>query len=158
MAPTGSSTLQIDRREFMRVVATLGATLTMRCYAVSAKSTARRTLMKITCFIRYQIDPFQRDAFRQYTENWGRIIPRCGGHLVGYFLPHEGTNDVAWGLIAFESLASYEAYRARLKADPDARANFAMAQSKRFVLREERTFVEVVEGTFGLPSTLKGEA
>ena len=114
--------------------------------------------MKITCFIRYQIDPFQRDAFKQYAENWGRIIPRCGGHLVGYFLPDEGTNDVAWGLIAFESLASYEAYRARLKSDPDARANFAMAQTKRFVLREERTFVEVVEGTFGLPSTLKGEA
>jgi len=158
MTPTASSTLQIDRREFMRVVATIAAALTMGCYAVSAKSTVRRTLMKITCFIRYQIDPFQRDAFKQYAENWGRIIPRCGGHLVGYFLPYEGTNDVAWGLIAFESLASYEAYRARLKSDPDARANFAMAQSKRLVLREERTFVEVVEGTFGLPSTLKGEA
>jgi hypothetical protein len=142
----------------MRVVATIAAALTMGCYAVSAKSTVRRTLMKITCFIHYQIDPFQRDAFKQYAENWGRIIPRCGGHLVGYFLPYEGTNDVAWGLIAFESLASYEAYRARLKSDPDARANFAMAQSKRLVLREERTFVEVVEGTFGLPSTLKGEA
>jgi hypothetical protein len=158
MTPTASSTLQIDRREFMRVVATIAAALTMGCYAVSAKSTVRRTLKKITCFIRYQIDPFQRDAFKQYAENWGRIIPRCGGHLVGYFLPYEGTNDVAWGLIAFESLASYEAYRARLKSDPDARANFAMAQSKRLVLREERTFVEVVEGTFGLPSTLKGEA
>ena len=65
--------------------------------------------MTITCVIRYQIDPFQRDAFKKYAENWGRIIPRCGGHLVGYFLPHEGTNDVAWGLIAFDSLASYEA-------------------------------------------------
>ncbi len=152
MAPTASSTLQIDRCEFMRVVATIGAALTMGCYAVSAKSTARRTLMKITCFIRYQIDPFQRDAFRQYAENWGRIIPRCGGHLVGYFLPYEGTNDVAWGLIAFESLTSYEAYRARLKSDPDARANFAMAQSKRLILREERNFVEIVDGTFGVPS------
>ena len=64
--------------------------------------------MTITCIIRYQIDPFQRDAFKQYAENWGRIIPRCGGHLIGYFLPHEGTNDVAWGLIAFDSLAAYE--------------------------------------------------
>src|SRR5687768_17348482 len=85
--------------------------------------------MAITCFIRYQIDPFQRDAFKAYAENWGRIIPRCGGHLVGYFLPHEGTNDVAWGLIAFDSLAAYEAYRTRLKADAEARENFAMAQS-----------------------------
>lgn len=114
--------------------------------------------MTITCFIRYQIDPFQRDAFKQYAENWGRIIPRCGGHLVGYFLPYEGTNDIAWGLIAFDSLASYERYRARLRSDPEARENFLMAQSKRLILREERTFLEVVDGTLELPSTLKEPA
>ncbi len=107
--------------------------------------------MTITCFIRYQVDPFQRAAFKEYAQNWGRIIPRCGGHLVGYFLPHEGTNDVAWGLIAFDSLASYETYRARLKTDPESLANFAMAQEKRLILREERSFVEVVDGTFGVP-------
>ena len=104
--------------------------------------------MTITCFIRYEIDPFQRDDFKKYAENWGRIIPRCGGRLVGYFLPYEGTNNIAWGLIAFDSLASYERFRARLKADPDARENFAMAQTKRLILREERNFVEVVEGTY----------
>ena len=112
--------------------------------------------MKITCFIRYQIDPFQRDGFKKYAENWGRIIPRCGGHLVGYFLPHEGTNDVAWGLIAFDSLASYEIYRTRLRSDPEALENFSMAQTKRLILREERTFVEIVDGTFGLPSIIGG--
>jgi hypothetical protein len=106
----------------------------------------------ITCFIRYEIDPFQRDAFKKYAENWGRIIPRCGGHLIGYFLPLEGTNYVGWGLIAFDSLASYEAYRSRLKSDPEARENLTMAQTKRFILREERNFVEVVDGTFELPS------
>lgn len=111
--------------------------------------------MTITCIIRYQIDPFQRAAFKSYAENWGRIIPRCGGHLLGYFLPHEGTNDVAWGLIAFDSLASYETYRARLKSDPEALENFALAQTKRLILREERSFVELVDGTFGLPSTLE---
>ena len=110
--------------------------------------------MTVTCIIRYEIDPFQRDEFKKYAENWGRIIPRCGGHLVGYFLPHEGTNNVAWGLISFNSLASYETYRATLKSDPEALANFAWAQSKRLILREERNFVEVVEGTFSLPSTL----
>ena len=71
----------------------------------------------ITCFIRYEIDPFQRDAFKLYAKNWGRIIPRCGGRLLGYFLPHEGTNNIAWGPIGFDSLAAYEAYRARIKAD-----------------------------------------
>ena len=104
--------------------------------------------MSITCFIRYEIDPFQRDAFREYAENWGRIIPRCGGNLVGYFLPHEGTNYEAWGLIAFDSLAAYESYRARLRSDPEGRANFAMAQEKRFIVREERTFLETVDAAF----------
>ena len=111
--------------------------------------------MTITCLIRYQIDPFQREAFRAYAQAWGRIIPRCGGQLVGYFLPHEGTNDVAWGLIAFPSLAAYEAYRARLRTDPEGAANFAQAQQHRFILREERTFAEVVDGTFALPSTME---
>jgi len=145
------STSQMDRREFMRVVATLGAAISMGSETLSAKSLPSRTSVKITCFIRYQIDPFQRDAFKQYAENWGRIIPRCGGHLVGYFLPYEGTNDVAWGLIAFDSLASYERYKARLKSDPEARENLAMAQAKRIILREERNFVEIVDGTFGVP-------
>jgi hypothetical protein len=112
----------------------------------------------ITCFIRYQIDPFQRDAFRRYAEQWAEIIPRCGGHLVGYFLPHEGTNDIAWGLIALDSLAAYEAYRTRLKHDPEGRENFAVAQAKRFILREERTFLEVVDKTFTVPPKLAQEA
>jgi hypothetical protein len=119
-----------------------------------AETQPRRVEMLITCLIRYQIDPFQRDRFEEYARNWGRIIPRCGGHLVGYFLPHEGTNDVAWGLIAFDSLASYERYKSRLATDDDARANFEMAAKERFILREERNFVKVVDGTFELPSTL----
>jgi hypothetical protein len=122
--------------------------LAAACRRTAPEPGIRRTGVTITCVIRYQIDPFQREEFRKYAENWGRIIPRCGGRLVGYFLPYEGTNDVAWGLIAFDSLASYERYRERLKADPEGRANFAMAQSKRLILREERHFVEVVEGTY----------
>jgi NIPSNAP len=108
--------------------------------------------MTITCFIRYEIDPFQRDAFKAYAEAWGEIIPRCGGHLLGYFLPHEGSNFEAWGLIAFASLADYEAYRTRLKSDPAARANFALAQRERFIQKETRTFTEVVDATFQRPT------
>ena len=105
----------------------------------------------ITCFIRYRIDPFQREAFQAYAENWGRIIPRCGGHLLGYFVPHEGSNDIAWGLIGFDSLAAYERYRTRLRGDEEGRANFAFAQDRRFILREERSFVAAVAGTFCQP-------
>jgi NIPSNAP len=144
----GPANGQMNRREAIQLMT--AAILTAGNVAVGKGTLA----MKITCVIRYQIDPFQRDAFRKYAENWGRIIPRCGGHLVGYFLPHEGTNDVAWGLIAFESLASYEQYRARLRSDREARENFEMAQSKRLILREERNFVEIVDGTLGVPPTL----
>lgn len=110
--------------------------------------------MTITCLIRYEIDPFQRAAFEEYAAAWGRIIPRCGGHLIGYFLPHEGTNNIAWGVIAFESLAAYESYRARLKSDPEGRENFTFAESRRLILREERNFVRAVAGTLNVASTL----
>jgi hypothetical protein len=145
----------MNRREAIVGLAGTGVALTLSC---DLRAATRRKLMAITCVIRYQIDPFQREGFKQYAENWGRIIPRCGGQLVGYFLPYEGTNDVAWGLIGFDSLASYETYRARLRSDPEARDNFAMAQNKRLILREERNFVEIVDGTFGVPSKLTGPA
>ena len=103
--------------------------------------------MAVVCCIRYVIDPFQLPAFEAYAQRWGAIIPACGGDLIGYFLPHEGTNDIAWGLIGFASLAAYERYRAALRADPEGRANFARATAERFILREERTWLEDVEAT-----------
>jgi len=101
--------------------------------------------MTVTVFIRYQLDPFKRDAFEAYATRWRAIIPRCGGELVGYWVPHEGTNNIAHALISFESLAAYEAYRARLRADPDGAANFQFAESERFILAEKRTFLRRVE-------------
>lgn len=100
--------------------------------------------MAITVFIRYQIDPFKRDLFEAYAKRWLEIIPRCGGGLQGYWMPHEGTNNVAFGLISFESLAAYESYRARLRADPEGVANFAFAEEHRFIVAEERTFLREV--------------
>jgi hypothetical protein len=101
-------------------------------------------VMTITVFIRYQLDPFQRDAFEQYARRWLEIIPKCGGNVLGYWMPHEGTNNIAYGLISFESLAAYEAYRARLKTDSEGAANFRFAEEKRFILGEERTFLRQV--------------
>src|SRR5271155_3241459 len=146
MDPAALTSDPIDRREAILQMATLGAALSLGCGGLAAGPNPRRASMRITCFIRYQIDPAQREEFRKYAENWGRIIPRCGGRLLGYFLPHEGTNDIAWGLIAFDSLASYEAYRERLFVDPEARENFAFARDRRLILREERTFLKAVAG------------
>jgi hypothetical protein len=98
----------------------------------------------VVCHIRYVIDPFQRDAFETYARRWLAIIPACGGELIGYFLPHEGTNNIAHAMIAFASLAAYETYRARLRTDEAGMANFREAQDKRFILSEERTFLQPV--------------
>jgi hypothetical protein len=103
--------------------------------------------MTVTCCIRYVIDPFKRDAFETYARNWLTIIPKCGGDLLGYFMPHEGTNNIALALISFESLAAYEAYRARLRTDKAGVANFGMAEAERFILSEERTFLRPVEAS-----------
>lgn len=98
----------------------------------------------ITCFIRYQIDPFRVDAFEEYARNWGQAIPRCGADLIGYFAPHEGSATTAYGLYNIEDLAAYEAYRARLRDDPLGRSNYAFAKSERFILREDRMFLRCV--------------
>lgn len=101
--------------------------------------------MTITVFIRYQLDPFKRAMFEEYARNWLSIIPRCGGDLLGYWMPHEGTNNIAAALISFDSLAAYEAYRARLRQDSEGMANFNFAEQNRFILAEERTFLRKVE-------------
>jgi len=108
--------------------------------------------MTITVFIRYQLDPFSQPQFETYARRWLDIIPKCGGRVVGYWMPHEGTNTIAYGLISFDNLASYEAYRARLKTDDEGRANFLFAQEGRFIIAEERTFLRQVERLEGTSS------
>jgi hypothetical protein len=98
----------------------------------------------ITCFIRYEIEPFAQDQFAEYARNWGQAIPRCGADLIGYFAPHEGSATTAYGLYTIDSLSAYEAYRARLKADSLGRANFEFAKRERFIRREDRLFLRCV--------------
>jgi hypothetical protein len=148
--PTSDLLDPTPRRSFLGTLAAGFVAIAGFRPAPSTSSATVRSQMSITVFIRYQIDPFQRDAFAQYADGWSKVIPRCGGDLIGYFLPKEGTNDVAFALISFASLAAYEEYRKRLLLDPEGKANFEFAKNKQFVLREERTFLE------GVPSTLRG--
>jgi hypothetical protein len=98
----------------------------------------------ITCFIRYEIDPFRKEAFAQYAAAWGQAIPCCGADLIGYFGPHEGSATTAYGVYNIESLAAYEAHRARLAEDPLGRENYEFAKRGRFILREDRIFLKNV--------------
>src|SRR5256714_1653177 len=105
----------------------------------------RERAMSMTVFIRYRLDAFKLESFESYARKWPSIIPRCGGDLVGYWMPHEGTNNIAYALISFDSLAGYEQYRARLRADAEGTANFDFAEENKFILAEERTFLRKVE-------------
>jgi uncharacterized protein (DUF1330 family) len=98
----------------------------------------------ITCCIQYTIDPHLVRQFEEYATTWPRIIRRCGGDLVGYFLPKEGSNSFALALIDFPSLADYEKYRERLAADQEARDNFEAASRSRCIVAETRSFLRRV--------------
>ena len=108
--------------------------------------------MPVTCFIRYEIDPFKRDEFVQYARNWGQAIPRCGAELIGYYAPHEGSATTAYGVYNVENLAGYEAYRARLAADTLGRENYEFARRERFILKEDRIFVKLASAPHALPA------
>lgn len=100
--------------------------------------------MAITCFIRYEIDPFKRDAFAEYSRTWGQAIPAAGANLIGYFGPHEGSATTAYGVYSVDSLAAYEAYRTRLAASELGKQNYDFAARERFILREDRIFLTKV--------------
>jgi NIPSNAP len=132
----------MNRRTVLQTAVTLG--LSARVARAIGGQNEEKT-MNIVCHIRYQIDPFKRDLFERYAQAWGTIIPACGGDLIGYYMPSEGTNDIAHAMIGFDSLAAYETYRARLRSDPASKANFEFAERERFVLREEREFIRPVK-------------
>jgi len=98
----------------------------------------------ITCVIQYTLDPRRIADFEAYAKAWPPIIERCGGQLVGYYLPKEGANNFALALIDFASLADYERYRENLAADPDAQANFARGMASGCMLAESRSFLRRV--------------
>ena len=99
----------------------------------------------LTCIIRYEIDPMRPEAFERYARTWNEAIPRCGARLMGYYAPHEGSAQIAYGIYDIADLAAYESYRARLKDDPAGRQNYAFAKAEGFIRREDRLFLRRVE-------------
>jgi hypothetical protein len=100
----------------------------------------------ITLCIRYTLDARKRDEFERYARNLTRIIPRCGGNLVGYWLPTKfaGPTNAAIAMIDFPSLAAYEQYRERLGKDGDNVEAVRRAEESGCILVEDRSFMEPV--------------
>lgn len=100
----------------------------------------------ITLSIRYTIDARKRQDFEQYARSLHKIIPRCGGELVGYWLPTKfaGPTNAALALIDFPSLAAYEQYRERLAKDNDNQDSVRRADESGCILVEDRAILERV--------------
>ena len=95
----------------------------------------------ITCHLRYVIDPHKLAEFETYARLWIPLVEKLGGTHHGYFLPHEGPNNIAIGLFSFPSLADYERYRAAIRSDEATLAAFRFATETRCVLSFERSFM-----------------
>lgn len=100
----------------------------------------------ITCYVRYVIDAAKLDEFEAYGKMWIPLVQRFGGQHHGYFLPAEGANNIALALFTFPSLAAYEEYRIRSKADPECAAAFRYADETRCVISYERSFFRPLLG------------
>ncbi len=114
-------------------------------FALQYVSYKGRQLM-ITICIRYTIDPRKHDDFERYARNWPEPIQRCGGQLLGYFLPTRmaGATNLAYALINFPSLADYEKYREALMDDAGAKENFAFADGSACILIEDRSVLQQI--------------
>ena len=81
----------------------------------------------ITCYLRYVIDLFKLKEFEAYPKMWIPLVENFGTHH-GYFMPHEGADNIALALFSFPSLAAYESYRSKAASDPAVPSRHALAR------------------------------
>ena len=98
----------------------------------------------ITCHVTYKLDPAKVADFEVYAKAWIPLVQRFGGTHHGYFLPHEGPNDLAFAAFSFPSLAAYEIYRTDSATDPDCKAAYDFAIRTNCILRYDRHFLRPV--------------
>jgi len=98
----------------------------------------------VTCYLRYVIDPYKLKEFETYAQLWIPLVNKLGGTHHGYFLPHEGANDIAVALFSFPSLAAYEAYREKMAQDPECQEAFKYSEETRCIKSYERSFMKPV--------------
>jgi NIPSNAP len=100
----------------------------------------------ITLCIRYRIDHNKYCEFETYARTLAQPVRRCGGNLIGYFLPTKlaGRTNEALALIAFPDLGAYERYRDALARDPGAAECLARVESSGCIVSEDRSFLQQV--------------
>lgn len=98
----------------------------------------------VSCYLKYVIDPYKLSEFEEYAKIWIPLVGKFGGIHHGYFLPHEGANNIAIAIFSFPSLAEYERYRVLINEDPECQNAFEYAEKTRCVISYERSFMRPV--------------
>jgi acetylornithine deacetylase/succinyl-diaminopimelate desuccinylase-like protein len=98
----------------------------------------------ITCYLRYVVDPSKLKEFEAYGKMWIPLVEKLGGKHHGYFMPHEGANNIALALFSFHSLAAYETYRLKAGSDPECQAAMRYYEETRCFISYERSFMRPV--------------
>ncbi|WP_121662190.1 NIPSNAP family protein [Metabacillus litoralis] len=98
----------------------------------------------VTCYLKYVIDPYKVKDFEEYGKMWIRLVNKLGGTHHGYFLPHEGANNIAYALFTFSSLAAYEEYRAKMSLDAECQEAYKFTEDTKCILSYERSFMRPV--------------
>lgn len=98
----------------------------------------------VTCYLKYVLDPYKVNDFEQYAKMWIPLVNKFGGTHHGYFLPHEGANNIAYALFSFPSLRDYEEYRRKILDDNDCQEAFKLAEETECILSYERSFMRPV--------------
>ena len=98
----------------------------------------------ITCYVRYVIDPDKLEEFERYCKMWISLVKKFAGTHHGYYLPHEGSSNIALALFSFPSLAAYEEYRRKSEQDKECQAALAYYKETKCFLSYERSFMRPV--------------
>lgn len=98
----------------------------------------------VTCYLKYIIDPFKIDEFEHYAKLWIPLVEKFGGIHHGYFMPHEGANNIALALFSFPTLSLYEEYRNKIKIDSDCQAAIKYYEDTKCFLSFERSFMRPI--------------
>jgi len=98
----------------------------------------------ITCYLRYIIDPHKLEQFEEYAKGWIPLVEKFGGVHHGYYLPHEGANNVAVALFSFPSLSDYEVYRKESMKDKECVALYDLEKANQSIISYERSFMRPI--------------
>ncbi len=98
----------------------------------------------ITCYLRYVVDPFKLKEFETYGKMWIPLVEKFGGNHHGYFMPHEGANNIALALFSFPSLSAYETYRSKAAGDAECQAAMQYYKETKCFISYERSFMRPV--------------